>query len=112
MEIMALSGCSPLGSYTIISSPKSQKSWLEDKSSTMHMSTHLKVGNYFENSEANKGQRALPKQTTSVGDNQLYSFAVAELAQMLLLIQRGVSQHYHLGHEQTVLKTLVNSWEG
>lgn len=30
MEIIALSGCSPLGSYTTISSPKSQKSWLKN----------------------------------------------------------------------------------
>ncbi len=44
--------------------------------------------------------RLLPKQTTRVCDDQLDSFAVAELSHMLLLIQGGVSQHYHLGHKE------------
>lgn len=39
----------------------------------------------------------LPKQTTCVCDDQLYSFAVAELSDVLLLIQSGVGQHYYLG---------------
>lgn len=44
-----------------------------------------------------RGGRNLPKQTTCVCNDQLDSFAVAELPDMLLLVQSRVRQHYHLG---------------
>lgn len=42
-------------------------------------------------------KRILPEKTTCVSNDQLYSFAVAELSHIVLLIHSGVSQHYYLG---------------
>lgn len=82
MDIMALRGCSPLVSYTTMSSPKSQKSCLQramDQCSYSVWTDCRRCSEWF-----------LPKESTSVSNDQLYSFVVTKLSQLLLFLQSGV----------------------